>query len=59
LSFAEDSSSSHGIIVHAYGIPAVWQKFSNKVFGDDIKYQDYMESVEVFTNPKSKETKVL
>jgi hypothetical protein len=33
-------------------------KFSNKVFGDDIKYQDYMESVEMdFTNPKSKETK--
>jgi pyruvyltransferase len=40
------SSSLHGLIVaHAYGIPAVWQKFSNQVFGDDIKYQDYMESV--------------
>ena len=33
------------IIAHAYGIPAVWQKFSDKVFGDDIKYKDYLESI--------------
>ncbi|MDO5981670.1 polysaccharide pyruvyl transferase family protein [Flavivirga spongiicola] len=42
------SSSLHGIIVaHAYGIPAVWQKFSGDIFGDDIKYQDYFESIKI------------
>lgn len=36
------ASSLHGIIVaEAFGVPAVWVKYSEKIIGGEYKYQDY------------------
>lgn len=40
------STSLHGLIVaHSYGIPAIRVKISNDIFGNEVKYADYLESV--------------
>lgn len=42
------SSSLHGLIIaNAYNIPTIWCKFSDKLWGDNVKFHDYFSSLDI------------
>lgn len=46
------SSSLHGVILsHAYGVPSVWIKLSEKIAGGNFKFDDYFQSVDIKVKP--------
>ncbi len=48
------SSSLHGIIAaHAYGIPAAWVRFSDRLDGDGTKFDDHAQAVGLPSMPLS------
>ncbi len=50
------SSSLHGIIVaHSLGIPAVWVKPGDNLYGGEFKYYDYFESIHTTYSPQKLE----
>lgn len=55
------STSLHGIIVsHAYGIPCLWYDFNGaKLYGDNVKFEDYFSSVNIETYSPTLITKEL
>lgn len=46
------SSSLHGVIIsEAFGVPAIWGKCANDVYGNDFKFHDYYNSTDRQVEP--------